>query len=55
MVAVLYVRDQELAGAVVSNPVTGKTADPLKLTLRLDQSGEYQAVSESPTGHQVAA
>jgi transcriptional regulator with XRE-family HTH domain len=55
MVAVLYVRDQELASAVVSNPIAGKTADPLKLTLRLDQSGEYQVISESQTGHQVAA
>ncbi len=56
MVAVLYVRDQELAGAVVSNPVVGKSADPLKLTLRLDQHGDYQVAGESPSGrHQVAA
>ena len=56
MVAVLYVRDQDLASAVVSNPVAGKTTDPLKLTLRLDPHGEYQVVGESPSGrHQVAA
>ena len=56
MVAVLYVCDQELAGAVVSNPVAGKTADPLKLTLRIDQHGKYQVVGERPPGsHQVAA
>ena len=47
MVAVLYLGDQELACAVVSNPVAGKPADPLKLTLRLDQHGDYQVAGES--------
>ncbi len=58
MVAVLYVRDQDLAAVVVSNPAAGKTAEPLKLTLRLDPRGEYQVVGEgeSPSRrHQVAA
>lgn len=40
----------------MSNPVAGKTAAPLKLTLRIDQHGDYQVVGESqPGSHQVAA
>ena len=48
--------DQDLASTVFSNPAAEKTADLLKLILRLDPHADYQIAGESQSGrHHVAA